>query len=245
MPKIKNIDYIHFDSVGSTNTWVKEHTDSLKRDNLTCVSAAEQTQGRGRFHRKWISPKGKNIYATFHFCLPPGFASLANLGQILSLSCIAVLKKMGFAIDVKWPNDLLLGGKKLAGILCETLFFPDRIAVALGIGLNVNMSDEELKAIDQPAASLTGVSKEELLNAIAHQLLHDLNRLIEEGFSPFAKEYEKHLSQKGKKISISNGAQRYEGVCLSIDATGKLLIQLPDGTIQTLSAGEISNQNGM
>src|SRR5690242_2426664 len=95
--KVKNIYYIHFDSIDSTNTWTKKNAATLDPDQLTCVTALEQTAGRGRFFRKWLSPKGQNIYASFFFCLPADCPYIINLGQVLSLSCITVLKKKGFS----------------------------------------------------------------------------------------------------------------------------------------------------
>ncbi len=244
MPRLKNIHYIHFDTIDSTNTWTKKNAASLDANQLTCVTALEQTAGRGRFFRKWISPKGQNIYATLFFCLPKESSFIINLGQILSLSCITVLKKKGFTPQIKWPNDILLDSKKVAGILCETVSFEDRIGIALGIGINVNMSKELLETIDQPATSLAQLSGqtwtlEQILEPLLKQFLRDLDVLQLKGFEPFRPIYEQHLAFKGKAMTCSDGLKTVKGICHSINIDGRLNLLLPDGKISTLSAGEV------
>jgi BirA family biotin operon repressor/biotin-[acetyl-CoA-carboxylase] ligase len=244
MPRLKNIYYIHFDTIDSTNTWTKKNAATLDPNQLTCVTALEQTAGRGRFFRKWLSPKGQNIYATLYFCLPCECPYIINLGQILSLSSIAVLKKKGFSPQIKWPNDILLDGKKVAGILSETVFSEDRIGAILGIGINVNMSQELLETIEQPATSLAQLSGqtwtlEQILEPVLKQFLKDLDTLLTNGFEPFRPGYEKLLAYKGETIACNDGLKMIKGICHSINSDGRLNLVLPDGQITTLSAGEL------
>lgn len=244
MPRLKNIHYIHFDTIDSTNTWTKKNAAALDANQLTCVTALEQTAGRGRFFRRWLSPKGQNIYATLFFCLPKECSYLINLGQILSLSCVTVLKKKRFSPQIKWPNDILLDGKKVAGILCETVSLEDRIGVVLGIGINVNMSKELLETIDQPATSLAQLSGqtwtlEQILEPLLKQFLKDLNLLQNRGFEPFRKTYEQFLAYKGKAMTCNDGLQTIHGICHSINPDGRLNLLLPDGKISTLVASEV------
>jgi len=247
MPRLKNIYYVHFDTIDSTNTWTKKNASTLDPHQLTCVTALEQTAGRGRFLRKWLSPRGQNIYASLYFCLPLNCSYLINLGQILSLSCIAVLNKKGFSPQIKWPNDILLDGKKVAGILCETVFFADRIGVVLGIGINVNMSQELLDTIDQPATSLAQLSGqtwtlEQILEPVLKQFLKDLDTLQTKGFEHFRIKYEKLLAHKGETITCNDGLKTIKGICHSINSDGRLNLLLPDGQITTLSAGELKGK---
>lgn len=244
MPHLKKIYYIHFDTINSTNVWTKKNADSLDSDHLTCITALEQTAGRGRFYRKWLSPKGQNIYATLYFCLPKESPYVMNLGQILSLSCITILKKKGFFPQVKWPNDILLDGKKVAGILCETVLFEDRIGIVLGIGINVNMSQELLDTIDQPATSLSQLSGqtwtlEQILEPVLKQFLQDLHLLQTHGFEFFRSTYEQLLAFKGESISCSDGMKKIKGICHSVCPDGRLNLLLPNGNITTLTAGDL------
>lgn len=245
--KVKNIYYIHFDSIDSTNTWTKKNAATLDPNQFTCVTALEQTAGRGRFFRKWLSPKGQNIYASFFFCLPPDCPYIINLGQVLSLSCITVLNKKGFSPKIKWPNDILLDGKKVAGFLCETVAMEDRIGIILGIGINVNMTKELLDEIDQPATSLSQLSGqtwtlEQILDPVLKQFLGDLDILLTNGFEPFRASYENLLAYKGESIACNDGLKMIQGICHSINADGKLNLLLPDGRVATLSSGELKTK---
>ena len=247
LPGKKNIYYIHFDSIDSTNTWAKQNAHLLDAREITCITAQEQTAGRGRHLRKWLSPKGDNIYATLYFCLPRNFSSLSNLGQILSLSCAKVLQEKGFAPKIKWPNDLLLEGKKVAGILCEAVSFEENLGIILGFGINVNMSEELLSKIDQPATSLAQLSGrpwqlEQILEPILQQFLEDLEKLKIGGFSPFQKTYESLLAYKDELICFHDGADKIKGFCTSIGADGRLTMILESGEKATFAAGEIKFQ---
>ncbi len=245
MTRLKNIYYIHFDTIDSTNTWTKKNAATLDPNQLTCVTALEQTAGRGRFYRKWISPKGQNIYATLYFSIPRNSPYIINLGQILSLSCIAVLRKKGFDPKIKWPNDIQLDGKKVAGILCETVSFEDRIGIVLGVGINVNMPQDLLDSIDQPATSLAQLSGqtwtlEQIIEPVLKQFIKDLDLLEKQGFEPFRALYDECLAFKGETISCHDGIKTVKGVCHSINSDGRLNLLLPNDEVILLSAGEIS-----
>lgn len=240
------IQRIHFEKIESTSTWAKENAQIFDLDGLTCVTAFEQTAGRGRFNRRWISGRGQNITATLFFTLPKESPIVANLAQLLSLSCVAVLEKLGFTPQIKWPNDLLLNGKKVSGILCETIEINNRLGIALGIGMNVNLPEEILSKIDQPATSLLQVSGktwpiEELIDLILKQFAADLEKLKTAGFASFKNNYEKHLAYLGQPITCSDAAGRksIQGVCHSVAPDGRLNLLLPDGSMRTLSTGDL------
>lgn len=244
MLKNKHINYINFASLDSTNTWAKNNAQILDPHHITCITAQEQTAGRGRFFRKWLSPRGQNIYATLYFQVPKTATYLGNLGQIMCLSCSFVLRERGFSPQIKWPNDLLIAGKKVAGVLCETVSLQEHFGVVLGFGINVNMSQELLDMIDQPATSLAQQSGhtwniEEILNAIVKRFIHDLHILEQQGFSSFQKDYEDLLAYKGQLMSWSDGVRTIKGICHSISEDGKLNIIIPSGEMLSLSAGEI------
>ena len=239
----RNIYYIHFDSINSTNTWAKQQAHTFDPHQFTCITALEQTAGRGRFLRQWLSPKG-NIYATLYFSLPCSFPHLSNISQVLSLSCCKVLINKKFSPQIKWPNDLLLEEKKVAGILTETKQFKEYTGVVLGIGINVNMAPELLAAIDQPATSLAQLSGhlwelEQILDPLLHQFLDDLDLLKAKGFAPFRQTYENLLAFKGKSIAFNDGNNDWKGTCHSITDEGKLNLLLPSGEMRALSVGEI------
>lgn len=243
MSVLKKIYSIRFNQLDSTNAWTKTHAYSLAPDHITCVTAEEQTAGRGRFARPWFSPKG-NIYASLFFSIPKGVSYLPNLTQVLSFSCAKVLEKKGFSPQIKWPNDLLLFGKKVAGVLTETIDLKERQGIVVGIGINVNMTGAVLQTIDQPATSLAEVSQEQWnLNDILQPLLEEFNEALflleKEGFAPFQPGYQQRLALQGETIQYQKGDVTQEGICHSVSDEGHLNVLLPSGEIETLHSGEI------
>jgi len=153
------VTFIQWDTLPSTNDWVKAHATTLKQEGVTCVSALAQSAGRGTYNRSWVSPPGVNVYASLFSALshPPSCPLLG--AQLLGATCQELLVEMGFAPEIRYPNDLLLGKRKCAGILCEVIGLPNGYGLVAGIGLNVNMTPEALALIDQPATSLLEVSQ--------------------------------------------------------------------------------------
>jgi BirA family biotin operon repressor/biotin-[acetyl-CoA-carboxylase] ligase len=236
------IHYVHLDTVDSTNNWVKSHIAELK--SLTCVTAQEQTAGRGRFKRNWVSPRGENIYATLYLIVPLGSRYLANLGQIMAFACAIVLRGIGFEAELKWPNDILIQGRKIAGVLTETVTKDQEIGVIIGIGINVNMKAASLEAIGIPATSLLHLSQkkwdlQEVTELVMGHFIQDLEVLKKSGFAPFQDAFEKMLTYKGQVITISDGVQTIKGICHSITKDGRLQLQLPTGEIKLITAGEV------
>jgi BirA family biotin operon repressor/biotin-[acetyl-CoA-carboxylase] ligase len=243
---MKSIKYIQFETIHSTNSWVKENAASLNQEEITCISATEQTAGRGRFNRKWVSAKGNNIYATLYFCVPKHFPYVGNLSQILSLACIEILESKGFHPQIKWPNDLLIASKKFAGILCETLNFDENIGIVLGIGINVDLPPSLLNTIDQPATSLSelsnqNVEREQLLKTLVELFCKKLEILRKQGFAPFWAAYTEHLFLKDQLIIHHDGHRTLEGTYESINEKGQLVLRLANGELKTLFSGEIMN----
>lgn len=245
MTEVDKIHFIHFDIIDSTNTWVKNNAQHLDHEKISCITALEQTAGHGRFSRKWLSPKGENIYASLFFCIPANASYLINLSQLMSLSCAKMLKKFGFDAKIKWPNDLMIKGQKIAGILTETVQFDDKIGVVLGIGLNVDISEEILSTIDQPATSLAQLceqtySTEQLLKPLLEIFLADVSLLKEKGFGFFKTQYESLLLMIGEETRYYDGKNHYTGICSGITDTGKLKLLLPNQQWHLLSSGETS-----
>lgn len=233
----------HFDIIDSTNTWAKQNAHLLPRDKVTLVTAEGQTAGRGRFKRNWESPPGQNIYASFCFFVDKQRNDLGYIPQILALSAIQVLEKLGFRPELKWPNDVLLGKKKVAGILTETTPLSDQVCIIVGIGLNVNMSEEYLQKIDRPATSLVmerghAYDIEDLLHQLRNRFLEGLALFMEEGFIPFFDTYRSYITFN-ETIRFHDNVSVWEGTLHSIDADGLLVMRLPDGKLKTFITGEI------
>ncbi|NGX50936.1 MAG: Bifunctional ligase/repressor BirA [Chlamydiae bacterium] len=236
----ENVKHIHFKEIDSTNNWAKKNCRSLDLSQITRITADEQTSGRGRFNRKWLSPKDLNIYLTYLFAIDRDTIDPANLAQLLSLSIASLLDQEGVTPQIKWPNDVLIDGKKIAGLLCETT----DLAIILGAGINVNMGKELLDTIDQPATSLlveTGKSHsiEKLIKSLELLFLQDLRLYRKEGFPPFFKRYDALLTHKGQTITLKQNGSSVTGTLHSLNPDGRLNLLLPSGEIQTISSGEI------
>ncbi|HSW72459.1 MAG TPA: biotin--[acetyl-CoA-carboxylase] ligase [Chlamydiales bacterium] len=233
-----------FDSLTSTQDWAKEHVQKFDPEKIACVTAEEQTKGRGRFQRKWITPKGKNICCTLVFRLPADTLHIISLGQIIALSLAKVLIAEKLKPQIKWPNDILLSQKKLAGVLCEIVFEKDEATVFLGIGINVNPNAEELGIIDQPATSLKVETnktwdKNSLLEKLKKQFAEDLLLFKKEGFTPFHYELENLLAFKHQEIEVFDGQKKWKGILHSLTFDGQLNLCLPDKSMKTISSGDI------
>ncbi|MEX1013337.1 MAG: biotin--[acetyl-CoA-carboxylase] ligase [Waddliaceae bacterium] len=144
---------IHLKSIDSTNLFAKRELKGFPKDQLTLIIADIQTRGRGQFEREWISPKG-NLYMTSVRFLPDYPKDLTKIPLKFARNIQKWLLQYGVQAKIKWPNDLMVNQKKIAGILCETAWFEGELAIILGVGLNVNMTTEEASKIDQAATSL-------------------------------------------------------------------------------------------
>lgn len=235
------LDTFHFDKIDSTNTWAKENYQKFDRHRITLITADEQTAGRGRYKRSWISPEKQNIYATFTFFMDPSRTDISNIPQILALAVQETLIDSGFSCQIKWPNDILLKKKKLGGILCETIADPLTIVVVLGLGLNINMPQDLLKTIDQPATSLlaeTGLNYDlqNILSPLVRNFSKNLEQFLKEGFSSFVDRFRQMIiHQENDLLKIGNQMGRF----MTIADDGALILKKENGESQKFYSGEI------
>lgn len=235
----------HFEVIDSTNTWAKSNAHLLPRNQVTLVSASEQTAGRGRFKRRWESPPGQNVLASFCFFVDKRRQDIGNIPQILAISAAQVLESLSFYPALKWPNDVLLNKKKVAGILAETTTVDELLCLIIGIGLNVNMPQGLLEKIDRPATSLfveggQHLSVEEILHLLQKQFLLHLESFLKAGFSSFFEEYKQRATiDPCQKIFFDDGQKIWEGTFHDIYEDGSLSLKLSDGRIKIFLAGEI------
>ena len=241
---VEKVITIHLDTIDSTNTYAKENYQQFGQNEMTRITADEQLKGHGRFKRKWLSPKGMNIYLTYYFTSNKNPMDLNNLAQIFCLSIAKLLNKEGLKPQIKWPNDVLVNQKKISGILCETIDLQDKCGVVLGAGININMPQELLDSVDQPATSLmveTGKAhdREDLIKTLDTFFLEDYHLYTRDGFKPFYMSYDALLIHKGMPVTLKQNGHTISGTLHSLNPDGRLNLLLPDGKIQTLSSGEI------
>lgn len=214
----------------------------------TVVVTESQKKGKGRLGRKWESPGGVNIYTSI--ILRPKI-SPSSASQVTLLAAVAaaraIEKSTKILPDIKWPNDLLIRGKKVAGILMELDSEADMVNfIILGIGIDVNMVTSSLAAdIAKVATSLkdeTGKTFERV--ALIKELFRQLEKWYEifgaEGFGPIITEWERLSIMAGKYIRVSFLKETKEGVALGLDTDGALLLRLPTGRIERVVAGDVT-----
>ena len=233
---------IYMTSTGSTMD-VARHEANAGAAEGTVVIAEEQAAGRGRFGRSWVSPAGKNIYITL--ILRPHALALRSLSIVAPLAvCRALETATGLAPRIKWPNDVLLNGRKLAGILIENDFSGAEPKFSLvGIGLNVNFdipADAEIGGIATSIKAELGheVSRIEVLAA----LLNHFEDLLQQAASGAAVllAWKEHLETLGRRVTVTFRGQSYQGLAEDVDDHGNLLLRRDDGSVLPVEAGEVT-----
>ncbi|MGA8165004.1 MAG: biotin--[acetyl-CoA-carboxylase] ligase [Waddliaceae bacterium] len=235
----------HFSSINSTNTWPMLNAHLFDREKITLITAESQTEGKGRSNRSWISPPVDNLYASFCFFAPKKQQWLGNISQIMAITASKALESMGFHPKLKWPNDILLSGKKMGGILSEIQRQSTQVFVVVGIGMNINMSDVNLDGINRPATSLLleggkAVDVRKLIKQLQGEFALALPRFLKRGFSPFLSDYKKRLIHTpGQPLLFHDKEAMQKGIFHSINRDGSLKLELESGTIKHIVTGEL------
>ncbi|GFM57696.1 hypothetical protein PSCICF_38740 [Pseudomonas cichorii] len=208
------------------------------------VLAESQTAGRGRRGRKWVSPFGENLYYSLALRVDGGMRQLEGLSLLVGLAVMQVLRESGVkGAGLKWPNDVLVGRRKIAGILLELIGDPaDVCHVVIGVGINVNM--QASADVDQSWTSLrleTGALSDR--NNLAVRLSQKLDTLLalhrEKGFAAFQAEWEQGHLWQGSAVTLLSGAEVVEGIVLGVDVLGALRLDV-GGVEKSFSGGELS-----
>ncbi|AVI66027.1 bifunctional biotin--[acetyl-CoA-carboxylase] ligase/biotin operon repressor BirA [Shewanella sp. NKUCC05_KAH] len=233
----------YFDEIASTNGFLLDHITELKNGDV-CV-AEYQSAGRGRRGRTWVSPYGHHLYFSLFWTFPQGIAQAMGLSLVVACTLVEVLKSFGVEnIGVKWPNDIYLDNKKLAGILIEMSGQADsQCQLIIGVGVNMAMSEEQGKGIDQPWSDLSELvdmpDKTALVIALQKQLKRDIQLFEREGLAAFKTRWQAADLFYGREIRLLMGEKSVEGICRGVDEQGAVLLETADG-VQAFIGGEIS-----
>ena len=233
-----------FGSITSTNDIAMKHAEARGDPGYVCV-AEQQTAGRGRRGRPWVSPYGTNIYLSLVWDFFNGAAALEGLSLAVGVAVANALKAQGVdGVELKWPNDVLVDGAKLGGILLEMTGDPSgHCHVVLGIGINISVSKKDGAVIDQPwvDAMALGVSidRNEFISDIIGELVSMLVLFSEHGFAYFRDQWLALDAFKGKAVVVKMGKNDVAGVASGVDKTGALRLDR-EGTIETIKGGEVS-----
>ncbi len=232
------------DTVTSTNTYLMQQKGAA---HATCVAAHVQTHGKGRRGRTWVSQLGASLTFSLLWRFQCGAAALSGLSLAVGVALIRALNSLGVNhAQLKWPNDVLVDSKKLAGILIELqgdLEGPS--AAVIGVGVNLNLPKNVLESIDQPAIDLNNVSakpinQSELLGVILKHLADVLSGFEAHGFIGLRDEWLRYHAYENKPVRmlLPNGTA-INGTVKSVADDGILLVETALG-LQRFSAGEIS-----
>lgn len=232
---------LYYPEVGSTNETARQEAGRGAPEG-TVVIAGKQTQGRGRLKRSWMTPEGNIALSVI---LYPQMAFMPSLIMVASLAAArAIESATGMETQIKWPNDVLINGRKVCGILIETDIRPERVNYAvIGIGINVNMKIEELAGVRTPATSLsheTGgeVSRLKILRALLENM-DALYHILLSGGSVFA-EWRDRLVTLGQEVRVTAGDTAFEGIAESVNSDGSLIVRRQDGRLERVVAGDVT-----
>jgi BirA family biotin operon repressor/biotin-[acetyl-CoA-carboxylase] ligase len=237
---------IHYFRTDSTNS-VALALGAQAASHGTVVIAEEQTFGRGRLGRNWYSEKSSGIYTSIVLrpALAPATAPILTLLAGVAAHH-AVRSATGICADIRWPNDLLVNGKKVCGILTEMKAEVDRLhVVVLGIGINVNHTSmpDELRETATSLALEGGrhYSRLQILAELLRDVEHYYHMLLNEGSAAIVREWSAASSYAdGKRVRVKAGGCEYCGVTQGMDASGALKIRRDDGRQELLVAGEVT-----
>jgi BirA family transcriptional regulator, biotin operon repressor / biotin---[acetyl-CoA-carboxylase] ligase len=245
--KIIGRDIRVFEETTSTNDVIEKFARDGVKEGVV-VFAEAQTKGRGRLGRKWISPAHRGLW--FSILLRPDLRP-QEATQLTVASATALRRAIGTVTgmkpEIKWPNDILIGGKKVAGILTELSAEVDRVRhIILGIGIDVNLDADEFPAeLKKSATSLKiemggMVSRAELAVAILRELDHDYARIGGGKFPTLADEWESGCATIGKNVTVHIGDRRVRGCAESLDDDGALIIRTEHGRLERITGGDVT-----
>ncbi|GBR76084.1 biotin-(acetyl-CoA carboxylase) ligase [Candidatus Termititenax persephonae] len=225
---------INLTSVDSTNKYALANLAGLNDRDV--VVAETQTAGRGRLNRRWVSPPGENIYCSI---VLKNQRPNPLLTILAALAVAQTIRQSQIDAQIKWPNDIMVNGKKIGGVLAES----NSKGLVIGLGVNVNMSAVAAAQIDKPATSLkieTGqaAAKEKILQEILEKFFALYGQVQQEGFAKLLKIWQNELQIINKKVRVQTAGGEIYGTVIQIDNDGALLVETAQGQVRVL-AGDV------
>ncbi len=234
------------DKLSSTNTvlmeWLK---DGVAIPTGFVLAAVEQTAGHGRYNRHWISQAGRDLTFSFLLYTKHDISGIASLPMAVALGAASAMDTFDIVTQTKWPNNLLVRGMKIGGILCQKINakFALGNAIVVGMGINVNMQETDASAIEKPATSLqieTGKMYpiKEVLEIILETLPHWIDRWEEGGFPSIHEEWIARCCHMQKHITVGEGKDLKSGILEGFGNKGQILLRGDDGHVHDIWVGD-------
>ena len=244
--KIIGRDIRVLDRAVSTNDVLETFAHAGHPEGLV-VFAEAQTKGRGRLGRQWSSPSGKGLW--FSVLLRPSLPPRETT-QLTAAAATALVRAIhaetGLSVEIKWPNDILIGGCKAAGILTELSSDLDHVRhVILGIGINVSQTPSDfppdLRKVATSLRQAAGkpIDRAGLAAAVLRELDRDYRRILARQFETLAEEWESHCTTLGQQVAIHQGPRILYGRAESLDSTGALLLRTDHGRLERITGGDV------
>ncbi len=241
-------EIIYFDSIASTNDKAFEIGRQRENPEGIVVVANMQTHGKGRLGRKWVSPPGLNLYFTVLLkpLLTPGESLMLILAAAVAVTT-AIRKHTGLEAWIKWPNDILINGKKACGILTETKSGRDGInLIAIGIGINVNMPLDALADDIKPLAtslkieSGSTIEKDKMLGQVLAEFEDAYKNLLTGDKRALINGWLRLNCTIGSKVVVKGHDKTLSGIAVGINDKGELLVRLSSGEVKSVCAGDVT-----
>lgn len=232
-------------SIDSTADFLTREWQRTPGEGRVCI-AEHQTAGRGRKGRVWVSPFAANLYFSIGVQLPLGLSALGGLSLAVGICLCRVINQFsGDKVKLKWPNDLLVDNKKLAGVLVEASGDTnDKSFLNIGVGINWDMKPKQGDAIDQPWANLKAllpekVTRNDILAKLLIELDQALSQYIKTGFSSFAKDWSGLSAFYQQQVTIESGVGKIDGIEVGVEPNGALKLDTGSG-VHIFHSGEVS-----
>ena len=244
-PHLSNINI--FQTIDSTNTYARQLAEKNSVSGLV-ILAEQQTGGRGRRGKSWVSPFAANIYLSIVWDFEQGAEALEGLSLAVGVAVRRALIAHGVqGVKLKWPNDIYVEQKKLGGILLEMIGDPaGHCSVVIGVGLNVSMPVSQASAIDQDWTDVATELQDKLpaRNKLAAELISEILPLLgtfqEQGFAAYRDEWQAADAFYGQPAVISTPKQSTAGIVKGVGINGALRLELDSGNIESFIGGELS-----
>lgn len=246
---------VYYNQIDSTNNELKKLVEDAPEGLLLITD--HQTSGRGRFNRHWYAPPASSLLASLLFrpaFLPP--EHIQQLTMLCSLAAVeAIARQINLPVGIKWPNDLVYQGKKLAGILTEASFLGNAVEwVIVGLGLNVNVdfrtkidgTEEDNASLAKTATSLQMIARRQIPRIpLLQSYLTEVEKrydALKQGRSQHA-DWAAHLTTLGAQVTVTTPENTFHGLAQSVDEAGALMVVLPTGRVERVLAGDVSLKN--
>lgn len=239
-----NFTILQYDTIGSTNTEAITQA-KLGADEGLCIVARQQTEGRGRYGRVWVSPKDAGLYLSVVLRPNLGIQYVPLITLAAGIAVYETLAELDIRADIKWVNDVLVGGRKIGGILGETTETPQGLAVILGIGINVTNSGFPPEIADKATSVAAHTKKKlnpgDLVEPLTSKLDHFYRILVEEnGPQRIIDEWGKRSSYfKGKAVKVVQEGSIVRGVTNGLEPNGALRVISEEGVVRLIQAGHV------